>query len=416
MKIRILFSLVVGLVCAGSVPAQTGAPADTTQAFPARVKYRSTAETLVALPGDIVYLPIGAAGFVVRKTVALVYEERLIHRIRGYLTFMHGRAGIRLLSNTNLGSGGRVFFKDLLFGADADFTSTFGSSASQRRLHLFALQWPNRLQFAAQFRKEPKESFYGIGVDSQEDDKTSFLQEEIFAQLTYQTPLNESFNLSVDLNYHSTEIGDGESSSAPSLTATPFALGLHGLEDRAHLLQADLALRASFVDVPGSPTRGNRTLLQLGYNQSTDGDELSHLNLALVSEQFLELFYRRTVSLRVGTDWRYAPGDDEIPFYILAYLGGQEVLRGFQRGRFRDRGTVFSTTTYRFPIWKLVEGTVFYETGRTLHGPDDFAFSDWENSLGGSMRMWMPDALVGELILARSSEKLRLLFNFKTTF
>ena len=412
MKKKRLYPLIALIALSAPGLAQTRAAPDSTGDFPARVKYRSTAETIAALPGDIFYLPMGVVGFVGRKGFTLLYEERIINRLRSYLTFFDGRAGIRLLSSSGVGSGGRIFFKDLLLGGDADFTTTFGSSLDKRRHHLFYLAWPNSLTFTTQFSKEPKRSFNGIGNASREADRTSFRQEDLYLQLTYQKPLSPVFGFGLDLNYHSTEIGPGKSKSIPALTDSTLA----GFAERAHFVTAGLALRSSSVDMPGRPTRGNRILLRLAYNQSLDGDEFSHLHAALITEQFFELFYRRILSLRLGTDWRYAPGDNDIPFYELASLGGLENLRGYRQGRFQDRGTTFGTATYRFPVWRLVEGTVFYDVGRTLNKLADFSFSDWEDSHGGSIRLSMPRGLLGEVILARSSEKTRLLFNFKTTF
>jgi hypothetical protein len=62
-------------------------------------------------------------------------------------------------------------------------------------------------------------------------------------------------------------------------------------------------------------------------------------------------------------DWRFDPYDNDIPFYHLASLGGTEILRGFERGRFRDNGVDYTVGTYKFPVWELIEGTLFYESG-----------------------------------------------------
>jgi hypothetical protein len=406
----------VGLASDGHTQTETTGP-DTTQPFPDRVRYRSTAETIAALPGEIVYLPIGLTGYALRQGASLLYEKRVLRRLKGYLTFMDGRVGVRPLASSSLGSGGRVFFKDLLGEGDADFTSTIGASASQRRHHLLTFKWPNGLTFAAQFLRDPKRDFNGIGTASRAADKTSFKQEDTSVQLGYGWSLGKRFKLDTQLQYRMTKIGAGTSSSAPNLVQSPLATRLTGLDsDRARTVVVDLALRYANVDVPGSPTAGNRTLVRLGYNQAVDGDDISYLSAALVSEQFFELFYRRLLSVRAGTDWRHAPGDNKIPFYDLTALGGVESLRGYRYGRFRDKGVVFGALTYRFPIWRIVEGTLFYEVGRTLHAPDDLSLDDWQDTQGGSLRLWLPKALVGELLLARSSEQRRLLFNFKTDF
>jgi outer membrane protein assembly factor BamA len=174
-------------------------------------------------------------------------------------------------------------------------------------------------------------------------------------------------------------------------------------------------MRREVVDVPGSPTRGNRTRVTLAYHRALD-EKFSHLGFSAVSEQFVELFDRRTASVRLGMIWRHAPGDDRVPFYNLAYLGGIENIRGYTRGRFRDRGALSGGITYKYPIWRVVDGTLFYESGRTFHALDEIAFDHWASSVGFGLRVWVPDGLVFEQLVARSDEELRLLVNFKTVF
>ena len=188
---------------------------------------------------------------------------------------------------------------------------------------------------------------------------------------------------------------------------------LPGLDDRLHHLEAALLLRALFVDVPGSPVHGNRSLIRLGYKRSIDDDDFSHFQFMIHTEQFFELFYRRTLSLRLGTDWRFAPGPDQIPFYNLASLGGNERLRGYRRGRFRDQGVIFTAATYKYPIWKLLDGELFYETGRTFHQPNDFTLEGWKYSWGAGLRLWVPRGLIFEQLVALSAEETRLIFTFK---
>jgi hypothetical protein len=46
----------------------------------------------------------------------------------------------------------------------------------------------------------------------------------------------------------------------------------------------------------------------------------------------------------------------------------------------------------------------------------DFTFDGWKSSYGGGFRVWVPDGLVFEQVIAHSSEGTRLVFNLKTLF
>ena len=105
-----------------------------------------------------------------------------------------------------------------------------------------------------------------------------------------------------------------------------------------------------------------------------------------------------------------------MPFYDLASVGGELFVRGFQRGRFRDRGAAFTTVTYRFPVARFLNASLFYETGRTFHHPGDISLGNWHPSFGAGARAWVPRGIVFELNFIRSSEEARVLFSFDTVF
>ena len=398
------------------------AAADSVAVPPSRLRYRSVLEEFAAMPGMVMYLPFRFF-FSIDKYVANgIWNQRLIDRAKALLTTADGRAGVRPLASTQIGTGGHVFYKNLLLRGDAGLTSSWGSSSSKRQHHTFVLSWPNgrvlpgALKFTADYNQRPKGSFYGIGHLTQIEDRATLLEESLYLRLNYQRRLNPQLALGAEVNYHSTDIRDGLSQKIPSMLSRYRREQAPGLDVLAHYVETSATLHTDFVDVQGSPTRGYRTLLNLGYTQSVDGSDLSHLSLLVITEQFLELFYRRTISLRLGTEWRLAPGDNRIPFYELVSLGGTEFLRGYKAGRFRDHGSAFARTSYKYPIWKLVEGSLFYESGRTFHRPGDFNLDHWKSSYGGGLRIWVPEGLVFEQVIAISAEETRLLFNLSTLF
>ena len=420
VKPYILYAILICLLLFGSASAETDTMSDSTKSAPSKVHHRSTEETLLALPGMIVYLPFHLFFGTVEYTAKAIYDERVLDRFKALLTTADGRIGIRPLSGTADGTGLRVFYKDFIFHSDASHTSSFGMSAQQRQHHIFTLSWPQGRAlpgdfiFEAGFQKEPTEPFYGIGHHTVVTDETNFLQEKISARLAYQHPLGHAFGFDTEVNYRAVDIREGKSDDAPTTQSQYTLQELHGLDEQVHYIESATSLLARFVDVPGSPTRGNLSRLRFVY--TLGDDEFSHVSMLAVTEQFFELFYRRTLSFRAGTEWRSAPGTDKIPFYNLASLGGNVLLRGYPRGRFRDRGTAFATATYKFPVWELLEGALFYEAGRTFQEINDLTFSDWKSAYGGGLRIWVPDGLVFEQVIARSSEGTRLIFNFKTLF
>jgi len=158
-SLQIRLAAVLLLVATQSF-AQT-ALADTA-AFPALVYHRMGWEAAAALPGKVIYTPFFVLFYGGGQLATAVWEQRVIDRAKALLTTADGRAGVRPLSNTNLGSGVRLFYKDMV-GADAVLRSTLGRSGAKRQHHLLALSWRGGWGLEGQFRKQAKESFYGIG-------------------------------------------------------------------------------------------------------------------------------------------------------------------------------------------------------------------------------------------------------------
>ena len=419
MPLRALSALLLVFFLVPHAMAQSAA-SDSAYTPPPRLRYRSLPEEAIAVPGMAIYMFAERFLFSIGKYVAHgIWNLRLLDRAKALSPTADGRAGVRPLSSTQIGTGARLFYKNLLLNGDATLISSWGSSSTRRQRHKFHLYWPGgriipgALKFTADYYKRPKSNFYGEGSLSKLIDRVFFHRESLYLRLNYRRHLSRQLAVAAEVNYHSIDIRRDTGNNPEPLLAS---LRPPGLAIQAHYVETSATLNTSFVDVPNSPTRGHRTLLYLSYTQSIDDNDLSHLKLHLITEQFLELFYRRTLSLRLGTEWRLAPGANRIPFYELASLGGTEFLRGYETGRFRDRGSTFAKASYKYPIWKLIEGMIFYETGRTLHRPDDFGFDHWKSAYGGGIRIWVPEGFVFEQFVAFSAEDTRFHFDLSTLF
>ncbi|MFO8065399.1 MAG: BamA/TamA family outer membrane protein [Spirochaetota bacterium] len=94
---------------------------------------------------------------------------------------------------------------------------------------------------------------------------------------------------------------------------------------------------------------------------------------------------------RFSLDYRhyYSPWDDHVlalqgiaraavgdpPFTALPALGGQNELRGYAEGRYRDDVSVQGQLEYRFPIWWRFGGVLFGAAGQVAPAFDELSFS-----------------------------------------
>jgi outer membrane protein assembly factor BamA len=75
------------------------------------------------------------------------------------------------------------------------------------------------------------------------------------------------------------------------------------------------------------------------------------------------------------------------PFRELAQLGGDDNLRGYFRGRYRDRSMIEVQSEYRFPIWWAFRGAVFSGIGQVGEQPSDWLKAPLRISYGGGIRL-----------------------------
>ncbi|MFT5374152.1 MAG: hypothetical protein ACI906_000968 [Candidatus Latescibacterota bacterium] len=385
------------------------------------ISYRSPLETALYAPGYLLYVPFHLFFSVSKLAASALWEQHALDRIKAHLTTADGRLGIRPLSSTDIGSGLRIFARDIAGSSHIGATSSWGTGQG-RQHHALSLAWPHHrlaggyARVYARFDREPKESFFGIGNDTRSASKSAFSDTQTQMGLEFNHRHGSMLHWNSGLGYRRVAIDAGRSSSAPSADLIYSDNRLLGWGQHADFAEAHINARAQFVDRPGSPTRGYRARAGLRYSHSLDKAKLSHWALQLNSEHFFELFYRRTLSLQLGSAWRWAPGANRIPFYELSPLGGSDFLRAERRGRFRDRGAAFAALHYRYPVWKMIDGHIFSETGRVFAQPQDFTLSGWHHNYGAGLRLWVPQGLIFEQLIAFGSESTKLYFNFKSDF
>ena len=68
---------------------------------------------------------------------------------------------------------------------------------------------------------------------------------------------------------------------------------------------------------------------------------------------------------------------------------------------------------YRYPVWDLIDGTIFFETGRVFDDPGDFSFDDFKYSAGGGIQFFVRSFLLFRVQAAYGGEGLNVVFTAK---
>jgi outer membrane protein assembly factor BamA len=82
----------------------------------------------------------------------------------------------------------------------------------------------------------------------------------------------------------------------------------------------------------------------------------------------------------------FRSGSGEVPFHKLALLGGESLLRGYYRGRYRDRDILAVQAEYRVTVWKRIGVAGFAGVADVFPRLAEFRLDHLKYSVGTGIR------------------------------
>ena len=109
-------------------------------------------------------------------------------------------------------------------------------------------------------------------------------------------------------------------------------------------------------------------------------------------------------------------GDQQIPFFMMPYLGGSSSLRGYSSLRFRDRNSLLLQAEWRIMASRFLDSAVFYDAGKVAARPSDLNFDGMQHDFGFGVRFHGPFFTPLRVELAKGNEGLVLVFATSAVF
>lgn len=335
-------------------------------------------------------------------------------RIRSFLTWDEGRGGIYPLGFLNLNGIGSslgltVFWNqfpisemDLELAANADINRNYHSALNVtyrvpgRPLNVVVLM---------ETSQRVSEAFFGVGPQRAESEDLRLSHRWAGGQVQLQRETTESgiaWNASVEVAWRELDCPagapsvcgeDGQTRTEDDPLTDLAGQGLSTLGQNCTTVEAGFQ---AFWDTrqprPASSTGGTigaQARVGQGVAGALSGTTWFEYGAEVTG--FVDVYgdLQRTLGLRVRATLVDPVGDRELPYVELAQLGGLETMRGYFRGQFRGRSALTATMSYRYPVWTLADGELFYEVGNTFGAQfDGFAFDLLRGSFGFALRAW----------------------------
>ncbi|MGB9906358.1 MAG: BamA/TamA family outer membrane protein [Candidatus Saccharicenans sp.] len=130
------------------------------------------------------------------------------------------------------------------------------------------------------------------------------------------------------------------------------------------------------------PTAGFYLQANILWNNHFFGSDFDFFNIQLDLRHYYQVGDRQVLAIQALAE----TNSGEVPFYKLARLGGDSLLRGFYYGRFRDLNLLAFQAEYRFPVWKRLGAVVFGAMGSLANRFRDISWDGLKYSAGFGLR------------------------------
>ena len=132
-----------------------------------------------------------------------------------------------------------------------------------------------------------------------------------------------------------------------------------------------------------NPYKGAYILAVMWWHPTFLGSAYDYTRFEFDARKYFNPWLNHVIAIQATTT---ATGGD-VPFYDLAQMGGDNKMRGYYQGAYRDNVLVDGQVEYRMPIWKIFGMTAWLGTGRVAHSYSDLSLDGFRISYGAGIRI-----------------------------
>ncbi len=237
-----------------------------------------------------------------------------------------------------------------------------------------------RLNADVGYSKFPN-TIWGIGNDTPDELREDYVPRVVSANVQFQNRVAPGWYVGGRIEFARRTLIETDSTGL-------LRAGLLPGTDDGRILSGGLLVTWDTRDNTINPRTGGYRQLRMSFNDSAFGSDYNYSRYSLDVRQYVSLSPGHVLALRglgvasVGTQ----------PFDVLPQLGGEEMLRGYYGGRYRDRNLVAIQGEYRAHVWKRFGVIGFVSAGRVSHELSEMDFNGFKPAAGLGLRFLLaPD-------------------------
>ncbi len=227
------------------------------------------------------------------------------------------------------------------------------------------------------FERYPSK-FWGVGGETPDSAETDFTPRRFILEASFQKKLGILSNLYGGVQYQFETASIVDVGPEVGLPLDAFAGGQGGTISGLGLILNWDTRNNIFI-----PSHGNYFQLSLVFNGKALG---SRFNFTAVKADLRKFYPGFVRSHSLALQFLYQSATGNPPFYRYALIGGDSILRGYYKGRYRDKYLVVLQSEYRLPIWWRFGLVGFVGLGNVGPSLGRVDFGDLKYSVGAGLR------------------------------
>ena len=264
----------------------------------------------------------------------------------------------------------------------------------------------------SKFESSPQMDFYGEGIDSSQDDRTSYSFDTLSFVGNAAYELLNNFRLGITAGFLDVATGTGRNKPSTEEVFNPPGLG-----ENTWFMHFGGFVLYDYRDHPGGPRSGGFYAVRFRKYSDRGLDKFSFHQPEFEFQQYIPYFNKtRVVAIRAKVLLSYADEGQLVPFYGQPKLGGNDDLRSFARYRYYDDNYLIVNVEHRWYAFTALDVALFADAGTVAAERADVDFSDMRYSGGIGFRVRMQNTVVMRIDFAYGNEGARFMWTFSDIF
>jgi len=228
--------------------------------------------------------------------------------------------------------------------------------------------------------------YYGIGNDTEEIDNPDFEARNSSIFLKFQSEILPAFRIGPVYELRNADVTNPMQN--PYLLSGNTFGGEGGITSGLGFVATYDTRNNIFY-----PTNGGYYEIATTVFSSKIGSDYSYTKTLIDLRKYLAINNNQLIAMQIL--YNFVIGS--APFYDMPLLGGDEIMRGYYRGRYRDNDYFAAQLEYRIRVWWRFGLVGFIGVGEVANKISEFQISQFKYSVGGGLRFRIDETELWDL-------------------